>query len=325
VDCHSTAGFKVLDKNRFNHDRTKYPLTGKHVTVSCAACHKDFSTSALKTPLFATCGSCHRDAHKGTATSAGKPVDCESCHTVAGFTPSTYTVASHARTKYPLEGEHVSVKCTGCHGKSTSAAAVAQFGTAKVVMRPVFARCTDCHTDDHGGQLKATANQGECAPCHRVAGWTPSTFDSAAHAKTRLALDGRHQEVTCAACHGTKRANLPPLSTTVALGTANFLFKVSEVDCVACHVDPHQGRFAARGARAKTEGCRACHDTQVFRPSSANVAAHAHFGFALDGAHRATPCSACHKELTRPPVAKQSSLVRAGSRFGELRFESKEE
>ena len=31
ADCHSTAGFKVIDKNRFDHDRTKYPLTGKHV------------------------------------------------------------------------------------------------------------------------------------------------------------------------------------------------------------------------------------------------------------------------------------------------------
>ncbi len=254
ADCHGTAGFKVIDKNRFDHDRTKYPLTGKHVTVSCAACHKDFSTPALKKPAFATCASCHRDAHNGTATLAGKTVDCADCHTVSGFTPSTYTVASHARTKYPLEGKHVGVKCAECHVTSTSATAAAQFGSSKVVMRPAFARCSDCHADDHGGQLKAAANKGECSACHRVAGWTPSTFDSAAHARTRLALDGRHQEVKCTACHGTTRTNLPPLGTTVALGKANFLFKVNEVDCAACHVDPHQGRF--RRTRRQGQGRR---------------------------------------------------------------------
>ena len=325
ADCHGTTGFKVIDKNRFDHDRTKYPLTGKHETVACAACHKGFSTPALSKPAFATCTACHRDAHNGTATLALKPVDCASCHTVSGFTPSSYTVASHGTTKYPLEGKHAAVRCVACHVKNTTATAAAKYGSSKVVMRPAFSRCYDCHADDHGGQLKATANRGECTSCHRVAGWTPSTFDGTAHAKTALALDGRHQEITCAACHGAERAGLPPLGTTVALGKANFRFKVSEVDCVACHVDPHQGRFAGRGARAKPTGCLACHNTQVFRPSSANVAAHAQFGFALDGAHRATACSACHKELTRPPAAKQSSLVRAGGGFGDLRFETKEE
>ena len=34
-------------------------------------------------------------------------------------------------------------------------------------MRPTFARCTDCHADDHGGQLKARADRGECSACHR--------------------------------------------------------------------------------------------------------------------------------------------------------------
>ena len=324
ADCHSTSGFKVIDKNRFDHDRTKYPLAGKHATVPCAACHKDFSTPALKTPAFATCASCHRDAHNGTATVMGKAADCAACHTVSGFTPSTYSVASHAKEKYPLDGKHTSVKCASCHVKSTTATAATQFGSSKVVMRPAYARCTDCHADDHGGQLKTSASQGECSACHRVAGWTPSTFDSAAHAKTRLVLDGRHQEVPCAACHGTSRTGLPPLTASVALGKANFLFSLNEVDCAACHVDPHRGRFAALGARPTTAGCLACHGTRAFRPSTTTVAAHTQLGFALEGGHRATPCSACHKELGRPPVAKQSSLVRAGGTWAELRLVAQE-
>ena len=108
----------MIEKNRFDHARTKYPLTGKHAAVSCAACHKDFSTPALKKPAFATCASCHADAHKGTATLAGKPVDCASCHTVNGYVPSTYTVANHATAKYPLEGKHATVACGDCHTRS---------------------------------------------------------------------------------------------------------------------------------------------------------------------------------------------------------------
>ena len=78
---------------------------GKHATVPCAACHKDFSTPALKKPAFTTCTSCHKDAHSGTATLAGKSVDCASCHTVNGFVPSTYTVASHATDEVSAGGK----------------------------------------------------------------------------------------------------------------------------------------------------------------------------------------------------------------------------
>lgn len=326
ADCHTTPGFQVIDKNRFDHARTKYPLAGKHATVSCAACHKDFSTPALKRPAFATCASCHKDAHGGTATLAGKPVDCASCHTVNGYVPSTYTVASHATTKYPLEGKHTAVKCGACHTRSTTATAAAKFGTAKVVMRPAFAACTDCHADDHGGQLKARADRGQCSACHRVSGWTPSSFDSAAHATLKLGLDGKHQQIECVACHGAARPNLPPVSRTAVLGKANFLFAVPELECAACHTDPHEGRFVTGGARVQAAGCPACHSTRAFRPSSATVAVHARFSFPLEGAHRATACSACHKELLAPGVAQKQSSMRLGSgRFGALQFEAKHE
>ena len=325
ADCHTTRGFSIIDKNRFDHARTKYPLAGEHATVPCAACHEDFSTPAEKKPAFATCGSCHEDAHNDTATLAGKSVDCASCHTVNGYVPSTVTVAGHATTKYPLEGKHAAVKCAACHVRSTAATATTRFGTSKVVMRPPFARCTDCHADDHGGQLKTRADKGECSACHRVAGWTPSTFDSAAHAPLRLALDGRHQQVACTACHGTGRKALPPISATAAaVGKANFFFAVTETDCAACHADPHQGRFASGGERAKAEGCRVCHGTRAFRPSTAGVAAHADFGFPLEGAHRATACSACHKELGEAPPVR-SSLRLAGTRFAALQFVAKQE
>lgn len=320
--CHTTVGWKQIDRNRFDHDKTKYPLRGKHASVKCATCHQDFSTPALKKPAFQTCGGCHADAHKGTATLAGTAVDCEKCHTVNAFSPSTFTVDQHRNTKYVLEGEHTTVKCALCHRKDTGSSAVAKWGASKVVIRPVFGRCLDCHADDHAGQLAARPGRGECADCHRVAGWKPSTFDRPAHARLKLALDGRHADIECRACHGSDRKQLGPLPAT-PLGKATFLFKVTEVECSTCHLDPHKGRFASGGARPKERGCVACHDARAFRPSIADVPAHSTFGFALEGAHRATACVECHEEMKLVPGARRSSLVRSGSSFGELRFETK--
>jgi hypothetical protein len=41
VACHAPNGWKDLV---FEHGRTKFPLTGKHVGVACAECHKEFMT-----------------------------------------------------------------------------------------------------------------------------------------------------------------------------------------------------------------------------------------------------------------------------------------
>lgn len=67
-------GFKQLN---FDHSKTRFPLTGKHVTVSCEKCHV---TTIENTPI--TCISCHKkdDVHRGR-----RPV-CESCHVTTNWT-----------------------------------------------------------------------------------------------------------------------------------------------------------------------------------------------------------------------------------------------
>ena len=322
TNCHSTTGFRLIDKQNFEHDRTRYPLKGKHGAIRCAGCHQDFSTPERKKPGFQTCATCHTDAHGGTATLAGKPADCAECHTVSGFIPATFTAQRHQATKYPLEGKHQTVTCSSCHRKETNPALAARLGSSKVVIRPAFGRCLDCHADLHGGQLTARADKGDCAACHKVAGWTPSGFDVAQHAKLRLPLDGRHGEIGCRDCHGADRNGLPPLPRTVTVGKAGFLFKVVETDCAACHVDPHRGRFSASGPKAKAAGCTACHSTRAFRPSTTDIATHKGFDFPLEGAHRATPCMACHPEMKSAPP-KRSSLIAAGAVFSELRYSAR--
>jgi hypothetical protein len=313
ANCHRTSGFATVDRRAFDHSRTRYPLRGRHAAVPCAACHRDFSSAAAKKPAFATCAGCHApDPHAGTATLAKRAVDCASCHDVDGWKPSTYTVALHRESAYPLEGKHRAAACSGCHMKRPTGIPAARLGHAGVQLRPAAARCRDCHGDPHGNELAGRQDGGECASCHAVNGWTPSTFTVAAHGKLRLALEGRHADVACSACHAATRSGLPPLRAGAALGKAAVALRIAEVECAACHTDPHGGRYTASGARAQPEGCTRCHDTRRFRPAAMHLSAHERIGFALEGAHGAVACVACHRELGRTSPAVSSLVLARG-------------
>jgi hypothetical protein len=322
AECHATTGFRAVASERFDHNRTRYRLAGRHATTSCSACHGKFSTAAEKRPAFATCTSCHQDSHNGTATLVGKKVDCDACHTLAGFKPASLALEQHARTRYPLEGRHTKVACGLCHTRD--AARAAALGTARVVMRPTFDRCESCHVDVHGTQLASMKPKAACAGCHQVAGWSPSTVDAGAHARTRLPLDGRHGEISCRACHGKDRKGLPALAAAAQAGKVGFVFRIPEVSCTSCHQDPHGGGIATASAPVQKGGCLACHDTRAFRPSSADLATHGEFGFPLDGAHGATPCVGCHAEMKTAAPSRRSSLV-ATTAVPSLRFDASKE
>ncbi len=309
-DCHTTRGWHVIEQTHFDHSATRYPLVGKHASVKCDACHGP--NLKIKDPPFATCASCHKDPHAGQAVLNGKPADCAACHRVQGFAPSTFTLAQHAATRYPLTGKHASVKCASCH---TTTGAVTR-------LTMPFAKCADCHADQHGGQLASRPDKGSCEACHTDAGWTPSTFSLAAHAKLRLPLDGRHAQIKCAACHGLTRPGLPALPKRAAsYGPAKVVLQVPETACQDCHVDPHGGRYLKGGAMPMKDGCATCHNARAFRPSTVDVDRHAQFSFALDGAHRATPCVACHAEMRGPAAA--STLIAAPKGVAKLPFTQK--
>lgn len=297
--CHETKGWEAIDRRDFNHDATRYPLAGKHARVACAACHG--KGNERPTPAYATCAGCHADVHRGEA---GPSRDCAACHKVASFAPAAFTVAEHARTPYPLEGRHTSTRCAACHtairvtptapaGVAPGVVAAASF----VRLKLPFAACGDCHVDAHAGQPAVTRATGGCTACHTVGGFKPSTTTVASHAAFRFALDGAHATAACAACHGTDRVGLPALTSNT--GKAKFAFALGDTACASCHADPHAGRYVAGGAKAAL-GCRGCHGTTRFRPSSVTADDHRKFGYALDGAHLAVTCADCHRELAAP-------------------------
>lgn len=319
AECHVTTSFSTLDRRGFNHALTRYALDGRHKSVRCESCHGP--QLLQRNPPFATCGSCHADAHAGEATLAGRSVDCAACHTVGGYTPSTFTVAQHATARFALHGRHAAVACSMCHvpvapAASTVTAVAAPVrapATKRVRIRVAASRCAECHADAHAGQLAARAGGGSCESCHTDDGWGSSTFGTAAHARLRLPLEGRHAEIPCAACHGLERRGLPAhAKPAAAFGTAKVALALGETSCASCHADPHGGRYGAGGPGAKLGGCAACHGSKSFRPAVMDPALHARFAFTLEGAHLATPCVGCHVEMRATPAARTLVLDAKG-------------
>ncbi len=304
--CHVTGGFKVFEAASFDHERTHYPLRGAHQRVSCEGCH-DFSDrpGARRNPVaFAACGDCHKDPHGATATLAGRVVDCSACHDLAAFTPSTFTAVRHRDARYPLEGRHAAVRCADCHVK-TPATAGGLWGTARVVIRPPYARCRDCHTDDPHRER----TEQDCRDCHDLHGYRPSTVTVGAHLKYRFALEGAHRAVPCAGCH-REIQTVAAGPRTAAGGLFPPLRFSAPQTCAQCHTGPHGGQFAARADGGR---CDACHDPDVWRPA-ARFDHDRDATFSLKGAHTGVPCQRCHRpagpgldRIYRPVTAKCES------------------
>lgn len=290
--CHTTTSFKTINSASFDHDRTRYPLRGRHTQVACEKCH-DFSAGQVaRNPMFATCTACHTpDPHAGTATLAGRVVDCASCHTVDGWRPSSYTVAQHRLTRYPLEGRHQLARCSGCHMKNPPAVAATTLGSAAVWMRPAT-DCVSCHVDPHDKR------DARCSDCHDVRGFRPSTIDVATHAHYRFPLTGAHRAVPCLSCH-TGMRHAPVASTLVALARWSgppLRFAAPAGGCAGCHQSVHGTQFAARPDRG---ACESCHDADAFRPAR-RFDHNRDAAFSLKGAHAGVPCDRCHRSVRSP-------------------------
>lgn len=268
LQCHNFNEWKSVRVGKFDHSRTRYPLTGLHSQVACQECHTpgpDNKPRYTGIP-FAHCSDCHADPHRGTFEQT-----CESCHSTSAWRKLSSAAlgqsVDHSKTKFPLLGKHIEVDCVQCHAK----------GDFK---RPVaFGKCIDCHEPDpHGGQFAKRPDGGECASCHTVDGFKPSTFGVKEHASTAYPLQGKHAQVECDQCH------LPKGKDTV--------YKLKFAKCSNCHRDEHAGQFA--GA-PYANSCERCHNLQRLRPSTFSLQKHKDTLFPLSGAHMAVACDECHR------------------------------
>jgi len=262
-DCHNVNDWKAA--KQFDHSRTRYPLTGLHIQVPCEKCHKPDTPGGpvrFKDMKFAACSDCHADPHHGAFKQ-----QCEECHTTAGWKKLLPSFQfDHAKTKYPLLGEHAKVSCIACHVSGD-------------FQRPLrFAKCMDCHKDVHKGQFAGRPQKGECAECHKVEGWKPSLFGVKEHGSSKYPLEGKHANVECSKCH------IPAGKGTI--------YKVKFASCLDCHKDAHDGQFAGQPFRNR---CESCHTVADFHRSLFNIAKHRETQFPLTGAHVTVTCVECHK------------------------------
>ncbi len=298
ASCHRPT--KWMDVT-FDHDKSAFPLSGKHESVLCASCHKNDIYKG--TPK--DCASCHVDVHFGQM---GK--DCARCHNTGDWKK---VIFDHNKTAFPLNGLHTSVACKSCHANGVFK------GTPK--------NCFACHAakDIHKGQFGT-----DCGVCHNTSGWKNVTFN---HNKTAFPLSGTHTTVACTACHVTNvfkgtpkdcfschaakdahkgqfgkdcgschkptrwldvifdhgKAAFPlnGMHTSVACKSCHVdgVFKGTPKDCFSCHAakDAHNGQFGTN--------CGTCHNTSGWKPASFdhNLAA-----FKLTGMHTTVPCQSCH-------------------------------
>ena len=263
TQCHNFSEWKTA--SGFDHSKTRYPLTGLHAQVACEKCHTPGprGEARLTGLAFGSCKDCHQDPHRGSF-----PQTCETCHSTGSWKGARVSGSfDHSKTDFPLVGKHAAVGCADCHDGSDFRKPMAH------------GRCMDCHTPDpHSGQFRERAGGAECASCHNVEGFKPSTYSVKEHATSAYPLEGKHAEVACSECH------TPP-------GVA-MKFKVVFSRCTDCHADEHRGQFESAPHQNR---CEDCHDLHGFRPGRFTLTRHQETPFALEGAHRAVACLDCHK------------------------------
>jgi len=136
--CHVNDAWTSVD---FDHDKTEWPLTGKHTEVSCRECHfnENAENKGITGQKFANldtdCVSCHENVHGDTFAVDGV-TDCKECHVTLSWFPKRF---NHDLTDFPLEGQHAKIACSACH-EITNAQ-----GEIEVVYKIQKFRCIDCH------------------------------------------------------------------------------------------------------------------------------------------------------------------------------------
>jgi hypothetical protein len=225
-DCHTVKDFHRPTFTIAKHNNTRFVLTGAHVAVACAECHKvglGGRTDRILPFHFedSACSSCHMDPHKGEfkARMAQKRADgsalgCEACHS----TGSWIDIRSfdHSQTKFALVGAHRAALCNECHKVPA--------GSREIQFKGTPTNCEACHTDPHGGQFVAQDGITKCGGCHVSLRWAPSTFDH--DNRTQFPLTGAHANVGCPMCHTLQRE---------VQGKPVLFYKPTPRNCADCH------------------------------------------------------------------------------------------
>lgn len=240
-----------------SHDRTHFPLTGKHKMVACRECHLKGVFEG--TPR--TCEACHWERKRDDRYGGRLGIQCADCHTPEAWKDVKPDRWNHqAVSGFKLEGGHRILDCAECHGESG--------------FRKTAVECFACHAKDFRSVQDpnhVTANfPTQCQVCHPSgATWKGAKYDH------RFPLHGQHLLTSCSDCH--KNGQYAGLSSA----------------CVSCHLNDYDKTNDPSHKQAGySTDCGACHGDGA---QSWKGAIASHNKFTLKGNHRLAACTDCHK------------------------------
>ena len=218
LECHSLEnGFDYTLYSLEQHQTTTFPLEGAHQATPCFACHvsEEDNRWTFKN-LGVLCIECHQDNHQTAISETeyrGIAYTCTFCHNNDTWSAVNF---DHNITDWPLEGKHVEVDCRECHLEITEDNA-----ESRRPLDTVDENCVSCHENKHD-DLFAINGVTDCERCHVTDSWFPDGFD---HNSTAFALEGRHEEIECSACHETINDK----------GETVIVYKLEKFECIDCH------------------------------------------------------------------------------------------
>jgi len=238
--CHTAEDWKQV---RFTHDRTGFPLTGRHQAVTCQACH---AGGRFEEPVAKACSACHRDVH---ARRMG--ARCDRCHDTGSWKEASFGPDAHRRTAFPLTGRHAVIPCEQCHGDRRD----------RAFARPTSS-CIACHQADYDRTAAMSVPHlgvfpTDCRGCHSTWRFSPGTW--AAHDACFQITSGRHAGIACKTCHSAGLPAIPPGPLTCTATPA--------ANCMGCH-NPAE-HPAVPGFAPSNQRCYECHRFSTGTPKLA--------------------------------------------------------
>ena len=140
--CHNPSSWKNAT---FDHNLSRFPLTGAHVSVACTQCHKNNTYKGTPTE----CAACHAEPVYHLGMFPGQA--CSQCHNTTAWRPAPYNGPHTFPMTHGQENGRINT-CSTCH-------------------QPTLAQwtCYTCHdqakvTKKH--TKKGIANFSDCMRCH---------------------------------------------------------------------------------------------------------------------------------------------------------------
>jgi hypothetical protein len=276
-NCHEEKDWKTT---HFDHSKTHFPLTGKHIDVKCKDCHpnnKFKDTSKV-------CSECHKKDDDGEKGHKGKfGPKCETCHNDKSWKEIIFD--HDKKTKYPLLGKHKETKCTECH-------------KGNLYKDKLKKECVACHKkDDDKGKGHKGKFGPKCESCHNEKSWKDIPFDH--DKKTKFPLTGKHKDAKCSDCH---KGDLYKDDDKEKGHKGKFGTK-----CETCHNDKSwkeilfdhdkKTKYLLLGKHRDTK-CVACHKGDIYKEKLKSACFSCHEKDDKHKGEEGKKCESCHHETS---------------------------